>query len=113
MKKRLTCFLEKYKILSNNQYGFRKKVSTQNAVTDLITEILHEIDKGKKPILVLLDIEKAFDTITHGKLLKKMESIGVKGIALKWFSSYLRERKQLVEIECFFSDVITCNNGLL
>ena len=112
VKKRLSSFLEKYKILSNNQYGFRKSVSTQNAVADLVTEILREIDQGNKPVLILLDIEKAFDTITHNKLLNKLETVGVRGVPLRWFQSYVSDRKQIVMMGDILSETMYYEVGL-
>ena len=60
-------------MLFQSQYGFQKKQSTNLATTELVTKILHVIDNGEYTIGVFLDLAKAFDTVHHEKLLKKLE----------------------------------------
>lgn len=112
VKKRLCKFMDKHKILSENQFGFRENRSTQDAVNNVVQKIQEEIQKGKKPILLLLDIEKAFDSISHSKLLDKLEKVGVRGIARNWFESYLKNRKQSVKIRETYSEEKSCLDGL-
>lgn len=112
VKKRLNSFLNKFQTLSKNQYGFREKINTQDAVTNVTNDILEGINKKKKSLLILLDIEKAFDSISHKKLLVKLENIGIRGTPLKWFSSYLSGRKQMVKIGEIYSEILDCLSGL-
>ena len=57
------------------------------------------LDKGNSALLVLLDLSAAFDTIQHTKLIKRLHTTyGIEGCALKWFSSYLSDRSQVVGI---------------
>ena len=51
-----------------------------------------------------LDVQKAFDTVNHDILCVKLENAGVRGISLKWFQSYLSNRKQKVLIGCTLSE---------
>ena len=51
-------------------------------------------DKNEHTLAVFLDFRKAFDTIDHKLLLKKLERYAIRGIALKWFQSYLKDRYQ-------------------
>ena len=106
---RLDNFLDKCNILNENQYGFRSNRSTSYALLELMEKITDSIDKKKYIVGVFIDLKKAFDTIDHSILLKKLEFYGVRGIALDWLSSYLRNRKQYVEIDnvmSFFLDII-------
>ena len=94
---RLMRYLDKYKILSCSQYGFRKGLSTQDAILDLTSLIVREIDKGKKGLAIFLDLKKAFDTVSVPILVSRLECIGIRGTALSLFTSYLQNRSQKVK----------------
>ena len=98
MHERLYTFLEKYKCIYEFQFGFRKGHSTTHALLDLTEEIRQHIDSNKFAIGVFIDLQKAFDTVDHHILLKKLHHYGVRGIANKWFESYLSNRQQFVTI---------------
>ena len=55
------------------------------------------MDNGKFSIGIFLDLSKAFDTINHKILIKKLEHYGIRGVASKWFENYLADRKQSVK----------------
>ena len=61
-------------------------------------------------LIVLLDLAKAFDTVSHNMLLKKLELYGLKGVTLDWFSSYLWGRQQQCVVEGYVSKpkLISC-----
>ena len=56
------------------------------------------IDNGRYGCGVFIDLQKAFDTVNHSILLKKPEQCGIRGTALKWFTSYLTDRQQYVSV---------------
>jgi hypothetical protein len=56
------------------------------------------LDEGKEVRVVFCDISKAFDRLWHKGLLRKLESIGIRGSLLSWVKNYLSERKQRVVI---------------
>jgi hypothetical protein len=93
---RLIAYLEKNRILSTNQFGFRKNHSTYMAIADMYDKISSAIDENKYSIGIFIDLSKAFDTIDHSILIKKLEHYGVRGIPLKLFMNYLTNRKQYV-----------------
>ena len=107
---RLINFLNKYDILSRNQYGFRKNHSTAHALIQLYDKISSALDDKKVTLGLFIDLSKAFDTINHDILLDKLEHYGVRGIALQWFKSYLSGRKQFVQYNSYNSSLlqITC-----
>ena len=88
-------YLISFDILYKHQYGFRPKHSTLHPIIHLLNQIAENNDKStKEPTLaVFIDLYKALDTISHDILLNKFEKLGIRGIANKWFASYLSERK--------------------
>ena len=97
-------FLETNKLLSDSQFGFRKYRSTKLAAALLCDNIRKEMNNGNRIGAVYLDLSKAFDTIGHGLLLNKLNKYGVSGKELNWFTDYLFNRTQIVEIENVRSD---------
>ena len=112
MYKRLLKFLEKYSILTSNQFGFRAKHSTIHAILSIINEIQNAIEDGLFSCGIFLDLSKAFDTVNHNILVHKLKYIGVRGIANNWFVSYLSNRKQFVSIGSQNSDYQSINCGV-
>ena len=108
---RLTQFLEKFNLLSDHQFGFRKKYSTAYAINNIYDKIIKNIDKDQFSCCLFLDLSKAFDTVDHNILLFKMnEYFGIRGIALDLFASYLNNRRQYTKIYDAKSEekTITC-----
>lgn len=110
--KRLIEHLDSHEIISDRQFGFRPKSNTLAATVDLVTKIKSNID-GKNIVLgVFIDFKKAFDTVSHEILLKKLQRIGITGIALKMFESYLRDRSQIVKINEYESTPLPVTYGI-
>lgn len=87
-------YLEDNKLLTKAQYGFRHKTSTTSALIKFTDNILNNMDNGKLSGVIFLDLKKAFDTVNHDILIKKLQKLGVSGSTLQWFNSYLRGRTQ-------------------
>ena len=66
------------------------------ALITLLDHLSEALEKGNTVLGLFLDFSKAFDTVDHSILLSKLSHYGVRGIALKWFDSYLFERLQFV-----------------
>ena len=112
MYNRLYNFLEKKEIIFSLQFGFRQKYSTTHALINLTDKIRHEIDKGNYAWGIFVDFQKAFDTVDHHILLKKLEYYGVRGISNKWVASYLSNRKQFVSINGYKSNLADVKCGV-
>jgi hypothetical protein len=93
---RLTNFLDAQKILSDHQFGFRKAHSTLHPLIHFMNKITSNLSAKKHTLAIFCDLRKAFDTVDHDILLKKLEKLGVRGIELTWFKSYLSHRQQFV-----------------
>ena len=102
--KRTYNFLHDNNILYQSQYGFREKHSTIQAVSQSVFETLKALDEKKSVLGVYLDLSKAFDTINHLILIRKLEFYGIRGLPLEWFKDYLRNRKQYVQYQNHNSD---------
>ena len=79
------------------------KNSTEHPVLDLKENILENCSKKLVSCILFLDLKKAFDSVSHQILLKKLEYYGVRGVALNLFQSYLSNRKQLTVIDGYAS----------
>jgi retron-type reverse transcriptase len=112
MINRLSKFIDKNKILSKHQYGFRKNRSTEHAIIDFVDKITKAIDEGKYSVGIFLDLSKVFDTINHRILIKKLEHYGIRGVAKKWFENYLCNIKQIVKYNDVQSEVMTIRSGV-
>jgi retron-type reverse transcriptase len=73
------------------------------SLLNIQNKITEAIDKNEYALGIFLDLSKAFDTVNHNILLKKLESYGVRGVALSWFEDYLNNRKQQVKCNNTFS----------
>ena len=112
ISERLTKFIDKNDILSKHQYGFRKNRSTELAILDFVNKITKAIDEGKFSVGIFLDLSKAFDTLNHKILIRKLEHYGIRGDAKKWFENYLHNRIQIVKYNGTQSDEMTLKSGV-
>ena len=105
MQNRLLKFLMKNDVLGNNQYGFRKNHSTYMALLEMYDKLSLGFDENKITIALFIDLQKAFDSISHDILLYKLHHYGIRGLAYQWFEDYLRNRTQLVIFNSIKSDL--------
>jgi len=96
MYERLNNHLIKNDILYSMQHGFRSGHSTAMSLINLQEQITTAIDNNEFSVGIFIDLAKAFDTVDHGILLKKLQHYGIRGVTHQWFSSYLTNRNQQV-----------------
>ena len=87
MHKCLYSFLETQNCFYLAQFGIRLNVSTNNALMSIIENIQTQLDEGKYCAVVFVDLKKAFDTVDHNILLRKLDYYSIRGIANEWFCS--------------------------
>ena len=80
------------------QFGFRKNISTNDELNFINNKIYNNLYKGIKTIATFLDLSKAFDTVNHAILIKKLYRDGIRGNTLKLLENYLFNRVQMVKI---------------
>ena len=105
-------YLEDSDLLSNCQFGFRKKRSTELAATLFFDNVKKKVNDGMMVGAVFIDLSKAFDTISHSKLLQKLESYGVTGVELAWFNDYLFNRSQRIQFDNLLSTNVDVHCGV-
>ena len=97
--KRVNYYLEHNNLLSSNQAGFRKRLSTQEQIGRVETQIKEALANKKVCIVVFFDLTGAYDRVWHMGLLHRLASLGIKGRMLKWIKEYLRGRSFQVFLE--------------
>ena len=114
MCNRLIIFLHKYHVLCRHQYGFRQKHSTIHPILKLLKDIADANDKTTRDVTlsVFLDLSKAFDTINHDILPKKLHFYGIRSVPNSWFANYLSNGKQFTEINNCKSALTNVSTGV-
>lgn len=93
---RLIKFLDKGNVVSDSQNGFRKKKSTISAIYQAMVKITDSLNNKKSTAALCLDLSKAFDSVDHIILCKKLELYGIRGVPQNLLKSYLSDRIQYV-----------------
>ena len=103
-------FLTENKVLYKFQSGFRKNHSTDFCLSYLTDKISSGFDEGLMTGMILIDLQKAFDTIDHEILIAKLPYIGFSDNSINWYKSYISNRKFKVNISDKFSSSadLTC-----
>jgi len=95
---RLTKYLNSFLFFSNKQFVFQKGKSTEDALLNITSKVYDSFNMSFKTTGLFIDFRQAFDLENHSILLNKLETVGVGGVALRWFSSFLTGRRQQVRI---------------
>ena len=90
--KRTSQFVTDTGQLYDSQYSFLKNHSCNDAISEFLGEILHNLENNKHPVAIFIDLSKAFDTLQHSVILKKLACYGIRGKSLEWFTSYFKDR---------------------
>ena len=88
---RLKWYLERHKLLSNVQSGFRRDRCTMDHVVHLQDQIARQTHNHGYVLAVFLDFEKAFDMVWHEGLMIKLRKFGINGLMFDWFTAFLKD----------------------
>ena len=105
-------FIDENSILTSSQFGFRTSSSTKLAVTSIYDELLQHLDDNKLTCSIFSDPRKAFDSVDHSILLKKLNHNGFRGNTLKFFESYLKNRKICTKLHDTMSRLHSISYGV-
>ena len=86
------------RLFSTRQHGYRAKMSCMTTILQMLDNILLQNMDGHETGLLMCDLSAAFDTVSHTQLLSKLALYGATEETVAWFSSYLKERYQYVDI---------------
>ena len=92
MHTHISKYIEDQGLFNNKQGGFRKGRSTISTVAALTDDILGGLNENKFTIASFIDLKKAFDTINHEILLKKLPHFGLNMNIINWITNYLTNR---------------------
>ena len=99
-------------ISANTKDLFRANHSCETALTLMVDTWLTDLNRGNEIALLLVDICKAFGLVDHNILIKKPKLYKCSSVALNWFESYLRNRKQFVVINGIKSNQLNIKSGI-
>lgn len=108
----LTAHFNKNNILYDLQHGFRERRSCETQLLQLIDELAKNLITGRQTDLILLDFSKAFDKVSHLKLLFKLQEHGVNESTISWIKSFLIGRSQKVVLEGECSSEVPVTSGV-
>jgi hypothetical protein len=112
VQSQLMLYLDTFKLINWNQSAFLKGHSTQTAIHKVIDDLLDNVNDGYINGMCLIDLAKCFDTIDHSLLIKKLGQYGICGNAVTWFTDYLSNRSQAVQINNALSDFMPITTGV-
>ena len=109
---RLLKFFDKFSLFSNCQHGFRKGRTTCDALLSLTESIYENLNRREYLVSSLVDLRKAFDTVSHPILVRKLAKYGVRGVSLSLITSFLKDRKQFVSLGSNSSSLMNVRIGV-
>ena len=110
--KQLTEFAVSTGVMPAANSAYRRDHSTETALLKVQSDMLEAMDKQQLGLIVLLDNSAAFATISHPLLLRTLRALGVAGTCLKWISSYLSGREQVVQVRGQLSQPTALTHGV-
>jgi hypothetical protein len=108
----LTSYIQEFKILDGRQFAYQKNKGTETLLADLSDYINNNMSRKEHTLAIFIDYSKAFDTLDHNILSRKLEKIGIRGPALSLLESYLKNRSFRVKIDAKLSKKYGLKSGV-
>lgn len=102
---------EHINVLQPYQFGFRKRCLTESNCCYLL-EIKSSLDSGGVVVAVFLDLRKAFDTVSHQRIITRLSDFSLDTNTVAWSQSYLNDSQQCVVVDNKKSALRPCSMGV-
>ena len=109
---RMINYIDKHNILNKNQFGFRKGLSTENAIIHFIDKIYTGLENRQHTVAIFMDLSKAFDVLDHQTLAIKLEHYGFRGKFLELILNFISDRNYFVNVNGKKSETKMVNIGV-
>jgi hypothetical protein len=103
---------DKNNILYPLQHGFRSKRSCETQLIEFIDEVTTNMSAGKQTDVLIMDFSKAFDKVSHGLLVHKLDHYGIHGKTNTWIQNFLSDRSQAAVVDGEKSSYIDVDSGV-
>jgi hypothetical protein len=104
--------LNKNNLLYDSQHGFRSKRSCETQLLEFSADVLENLQDRKQCDTVIMDFSKAFDKVSHDRLLYKLDRAGIDPNTSAWIKSFLSSRSQKVVIDGVESNAVSVSSGV-
>ena len=101
-----------HNLLYKYQHGFRSKLSTETQLVEFVSNMVNGMRDGKQNDVVIMDFAKAFDKVSHQKLLFKLKKYGIDDKTCGWAKSFLSNRTQRVVVDGVHSEEGQVTSGV-
>ena len=105
-------YLLRNNLISKHQHGFLVRHSTCTNLLETINDWTIALDNHLKTDAIYIDFQKAFDSVSHPKLLTKLSSYNIRGDLFAWIAAFLNHRSQQVIINNCLSNTICITSGV-
>ena len=112
MKTYLVDFLVQNNVINSKQFGFQKNKCTEDALIQFSGNLYRQLDNSKSTLSIFIDFSKAFDTVPHNILLRKLNYYGKRGIINDCFADYLSARTQHTNYDNYSSKTSNITLGV-
>jgi len=105
-------YLDQHNLISKQQHGFLKKHSTTTNILSSLNDWTLSMHNHRSVVIAYIDFQRAFDAISHTKLIFKLSHYGIDGNLLFWIQAFLTNRSQCVKVNATMSSYLPISSGV-